>query len=246
VIAAYVLGVAVGVVLGLLGAGGSILSVPILLYAAHVEARAAVIASLVIVGVTSSIAALQHAARRRVRLGTALLFSLSSLPASYLLARASRDLSSRATQLVFAAVMIASALGMLFRRERATPGRTRHLPLLVAGVAVGAITGLAGAGGGFLIVPALVLVGGVPMGEAVGTSLVSITLNCAAGLYGKWGAAPIDWRLVGVFTACAVGGSFVGLVLSKKISPDGLRRAFAFLVLAVALAMLGDVLLRGR
>jgi hypothetical protein len=136
--------------------------------------------------------------------------------------------------LLFAGVMVASALGMLFRREREGSGQRTPLGMIAVGLLVGTITGVVGAGGGFLIVPGLVLFAGVPMQDAVGTSLVAIAINCAVGLAGKWGSAPVDWRLTLAFTACAVGGSFVGLWLSKRVKAARLRQAFAILVLAIA------------
>lgn len=234
---ALALATGVGLVLGLLGAGGSILTVPILIFFAKMDPRAAVVSSLVVVGVTSLVAAVQHAVQGRVRLTTALLFASAGIPGAYLGALLSRPLPARTVQLVFSAVMVLSALAMLFRRERAARGTRSTAGVLAVGFAVGMITGVVGAGGGFLIVPALVMFASVPMHDAVGTSLVTITLNCAAGLAGKWGAAPVDWPLTLAFTACAVAGSFAGLALSRRVSAAGLRRAFALLVLAIAVAM---------
>jgi uncharacterized membrane protein YfcA len=236
------LATAVGVVLGLLGAGGSILGVPILIFFAHVDPRSAVVASLVIVGATSLVAALQHARSGRVRLSVALWFAATGMPAAWLGGRISRGLTPRLTMFVFAGVMVASALGMLFRSERPPAERQALGQMLAVGFGVGLVTGFVGAGGGFLIVPALVLFAGVPMRDAVGTSLVTIALNCTAGLAGKWDSAPVDWRLTLSFTACAVAGSFIGLALSKRVSAQSLRRTFAVLVLAVAAAMFAQAL----
>ncbi len=236
---ALALAVAVGVVLGLLGAGGSILTVPILMFFAHVGAKSAVISSLVVVGTTSLVAALQHRRKGTVRFRVALSFAATGIPGAVLGGWLSRPLAPRTIQLAFAGVMVASALGMLFRRDRASgeasaEARGFSPGALGVGFFVGLLTGVVGAGGGFLIVPALVLLAGVPMGDAVGTSLVVIAFNCAAGLLGKWGSAPVDWPLTLGFTACAVGGSFLGLGLTGRVSATGLRRAFALLVLGIS------------
>jgi uncharacterized membrane protein YfcA len=235
---ALALALCVGIVLGLLGAGGSILTVPILIFFAHVGPKSAVISSLVVVGTTILVAAIQHRRKGRVRLRVAISFALTGIPGALLGGWLSRPLSPDTIRLLFAGVMVASAIGMLFRREgkqSAEPPRRGFSPAAVAiGFFVGVLTGVVGAGGGFLIVPALVLLAGVPMGDAVGTSLVVITLNCVAGLAGKWGSAPVDWRFTLEFTACAVGGSFLGLGLTGRVSPRMLRRVFALLVLGIA------------
>jgi uncharacterized protein len=227
----------VGVVLGMLGAGGSILTVPILIFIARVDARSATVTSLVVVGVTSAIAAVQHWRAGRSRPKVALLFALAGAPGAIAGAWLSRQLTPRATMLIFSAVMVVSALGMLFRRERETPHERSAPGIAAVGLMVGAITGVVGAGGGFLIVPGLVLFAGVPITHAVGTSLITITLNCAVSLAGKWGSAPVDWRFTLAFTAVCVAGSFAGLALSKRVQAATLRRAFAALVLAIAAVM---------
>ena len=178
-------------------------------------AKSAVIPSLVVVGITSLVAAVQHRRKGTLRFRVALSFAATGIPGAVLGGWLSRPLAPRTIQLAFAGVMVASALGMLFRRERAAapeaPSKRGFSPAaLGVGFFVGILTGVVGAGGGFLIVPALVLLAGVPMRDAVGTSLVVITFNCAAGLLGKWGSAPVDWRLTLAFTACAVGEASSG------------------------------------
>jgi len=229
--------VAVGLVLGLLGAGGSILAVPILIFIADFDPRSAVVASLVVVGSTSAAAALQHWRAGRSRPRVALLFALAGAPGALAGARVSRLMSARVTMLVFAGVMVASALGMLFKREREAGSERSTLGMIAVGLAVGFITGVVGAGGGFLIVPGLVLFAGVPMTYAVGTSLITITLNCAVSLASKWGSAPVDWTFTLIFTAVCIGGSFVGLALGKRVKASALKRYFALLVLGIAAVM---------
>jgi uncharacterized membrane protein YfcA len=227
----------VGLVLGLLGAGGSILTVPILVYLGHMEPHAAVISSLTVVGVTSLVAALPHARAGRVRLRVALLFSLASVPSALLGTRLSRGLSSRVLMLLFAAVMTISALAMLLRRQPPQSEEPEPLKLLGVGFLVGLVTGVVGVGGGFLIVPALVLLAGLSMTDAVGTSLVSIAFACAAGLLGKWGSATVDWSLTGGFLAVALLGSLLGTQMSRRVAAARLRRGFAGFVLLVALVL---------
>ena len=169
----------------------------------------------------------------------ALLLSAASLPAATLGALASRRLDGGVLMLLFATVMAASALAMLFRKGDGASGRPLVVwKMLPVGFGVGLVTGVVGAGGGFLIVPALVVFGGLAMQEAVGTSLVAITLNCAAGLVGKLGSAPVDWTLTLAFAAVAVGGSFLGFLVGRRVSPAGLRRVFAWFVLAIAAVIL--------
>jgi hypothetical protein len=227
----------VGLVLGMLGAGGSILTVPIFIFIGRIDPRSATVASLVVVGVTSAIAAVQHYRAGRARPKVALLFALAGAPGAIAGAWLSRQLSPRQTTLIFAGVMVVSALGMLFRRERDVPRERSVIGMAAVGLLVGVITGVVGAGGGFLIVPGLVLFAGVPMTHAVGTSLITITLNCAVGLVGKWGSAPVDWRFTFAFTGVCVAGSLVGSALSKRVKAATLRRAFAILVLAIAAVM---------
>lgn len=226
--------VAVGVVLGLLGAGGSILTVPILVYLAQVPPHAAIAASLVVVGLTSLVAALQHARAGHVRLRVGLTFAGAGVLGAFVGARLARGLDARVLMLLFAAVMFTTALVMLLRRERVQAHSAAPAKMLGVAAGVGLITGTVGAGGGFLIVPALLLFGGVSMSDAVGTSLMAIALNCAAGFLGKLGGAPIPWALALEFSAVAIAGSFIGHALCRRISAASLRRIFAVFILVVA------------
>lgn len=139
----------------------------------------------------------------------------------------------------FALMMIATAVGML--KGRAAAAATPNVSVvktLSVGLAVGVVTGTVGAGGGFVVVPALALLGGLPMPVAVGTSLIVIAMNSFAGLAGHLTTVPIDWTLATTVTAAAVTGSLIGARLTARVDPDALRRAFGWLVLAMASVVL--------
>jgi uncharacterized protein len=236
----------VGVLLGLLGGGGSILTVPLLVYVLGVEPRTAIAMSLVVVGVTSASGALFHARAGRVRWRTALVFGAGGMAGAFLGGRINKLIPSTALLLLFAGVMVAAAVAMLRRKEAPPPSAStaapveRTLPVarvLMQGVAVGLLSGLVGAGGGFLIVPALALVG-LPMPVATATSLVVIALQCTAGFMGHLGHVQLPWALTGAVLVAAMTGSLVGGRLSGYVSPASLRRGFAVFVLATAAFLL--------
>lgn len=225
----------IGLSLGLLGGGGSILTVPILVYVLGFEAKEAIAASLVVVGATSLFGALGHWRAGRVRPRTALAFGLVAMLGAFAGARLAGLLSGTLQLAVFAVVMLAAAVSMFRGRaegdESAPP---RPLPLIVlAGLAVGVLTGVVGVGGGFLIVPALVLLARLPMKQAVGTSLVVIAMNSAAGFTGYLGRVPIRWGFLLAFTAVAILGILLGTRLVRHVSADALRRAFAVFLLVM-------------
>jgi thiosulfate dehydrogenase len=194
--------------------------------------------SLVVVGTLSLIGAVRHWRAGRVDPRAAAIMGGLAIPASYLAARLAVYLSGT-VQLAMLAVVICVAAGSMLRPSphEPAPGSIRHIPLVPAALGVGTLTGLIGVGGGFLIVPTLVLFGGVPMKVAVGTSLLVIAVNCAAGFAGYVGHETIPWLAVGQFTAVAAIGIFVGAYLCERISPQRLRRAFALLLLGVGIAM---------
>lgn len=243
-----VLGIAasllIGVSLGLLGGGGSILTVPLLVYVLGVEPKTAIAMSLLVVGVTSASAAVVHARAGRVRWRTAFLFGAGGMSGAFLGGRGSRFLPPGVLLLLFSCVMVAAAVAMLRRKEAPAgqPGLPEpvHFPVwrvLAQGVAVGVLSGLVGAGGGFLIVPALVLVG-LPTPVAMATSLVVISLQCLAGLLGHLGHVHLPWGLTAAVIGTAVSGSFLGGRLAGRVSPATLRKGFAVFVLGVACFML--------
>jgi uncharacterized membrane protein YfcA len=236
-----VLATAVGIALGLLGGGGSILTVPILDYVAGFSAKQAIAASLFVVGVTSAVGAVTHARAGRVRWRTGLVFGTAAMAGAYLGGRLAAHVSGTALMTMFAVMMAATAVAML-RPARAVPRAVRRdLPtglVLVEGVVVGAVTGMVGAGGGFLVVPALVLLGGLPMNAAVGTSLVVIALKSFAGLAGHLGHVTIDWPTTLAVTAAAVAGVLAGGRLAGRVPPAALRRAFGIIIIVMAAVVL--------
>jgi hypothetical protein len=236
------LSVGVGVALGMLGGGGSILTVPLLVYVAGLDAKEAIATSLFVVGVTSAVGAFSHARAGRVRWRTGLFFGAAGMAGAYAGGRVAEYLPGSLLLVAFGLMMLATAVAML--RGRRAPEGTVHtdLPLLhvaLHGVVVGVVTGLVGAGGGFLVVPALVLLGGLPMGAAVGTSLVVIAMKSAAGLAGYLHSVQIDWGLALAVTAAAVLGSVLGGRLVGRVDPDVLRRAFGWFVVVMGVFVLG-------
>ncbi|BBX38290.1 putative permease [Mycolicibacterium mageritense DSM 44476 = CIP 104973] len=233
------LAVVVGVSLGLLGGGGSILTVPLLAYVAGLDAKQAIATSLIVVGVTSVVGAFSHARAGHVRWRTGLLFGATGMAGAYAGGVVGYFLPGSVLLTGFALMMIATAVGML--KGRAAAAATPNVSVvktLSVGLAVGVVTGTVGAGGGFVVVPALALLGGLPMPVAVGTSLIVIAMNSFAGLAGHLTTVPIDWTLATTVTAAAVTGSLIGARLTARVDPDALRRAFGWLVLAMASVVL--------
>lgn len=245
---AVILSVAVGVALGLLGGGGSILAVPLLIYVGGLDAKEAIATSLLVVGTTSAIGTIPHALAGRVRWRTGLVFGAAGMAGAYTGGRLAASIPAGLLLAAFALMMLATAAAMLRGRPAvesdAGPG-PHELPVLHVlgeGVAVGLVTGLVGAGGGFLVVPALVLLGGLPMPSAVGTSLVVIAMKSFAGLAGYLATVEIDWSLAAAVTAAAVAGSFAGARLAGRIDHEVLRRAFGWFVVAMGIFVLAQQL----
>jgi uncharacterized membrane protein YfcA len=232
------LAILMGVSLGLLGGGGSILAVPILVYAAGFGSKEAIAASLAVVGLTSLVAAVGHWRAGNVNPRVALLFGVVAMAGTFLGARLAVFFSGAAQLSLFAAVMIVAAYFM-FRESEAKPhespeGMGMPYALVVAeGVAVGVLTGLVGVGGGFLIVPALVVLGKVPMKQAVGTSLLVIAMKSTAGFVGYLGQVEIPWGYLGLFTAVAVAGSLFGTRLARHVPQGALEKVFAVFLVAM-------------
>ncbi|MCI4061148.1 sulfite exporter TauE/SafE family protein [Micromonospora sp. R77] len=236
------LAVLIGVALGLLGGGGSILAVPLLVYVAHLPAKEAIATSLLVVGATSAVGVLPHVRAHRVRWRTGLVFGLAGMTGAYGGGRLAEFVPAGVLLTGFALMMLATAVAMI-RGRRPVEGRPvpHELPILrviVDGVVVGLVTGLVGAGGGFLVVPALALLGGLPMPVAVGTSLVVIAMKSFAGLAGYLSSVSIDWGLAAAVTAAAVVGSFVGGRLAGRIPADVLRKSFGWFVVVMGVFVL--------
>lgn len=239
----------IGVSLGLLGGGGSILTVPILLYVFRMEPKVAIATSLFVVGSTSLIGLIPHARGGRVRWKTGLLFGGTSMMGAW---AAGKFLAPRIPAgillVLFGAMMLITAVAMMRGRKNEGPAKqvepaSDSLPvatIVAEGLIVGAVTGLVGAGGGFLVVPALVLLGRLPMGVAVGTSLLVIAMKSFAGFAGYLSTVPIDWTTALMVVGSAIVGSFVGGALVSKVNPDLLRRGFGWFIVVMAVFILGQ------
>lgn len=232
-----ILSALIGLSLGLIGGGGSILTVPILVYFLGVEPREAVVMSLAVVGVTSLFGTFLHWKRENVNFSSGLFFGVSGIFGAFLGSPLTHLVSPETLLLLFGALMFVVAISMLWRKRKASdeiPREMNKMKATASGFGVGVLTGFLGVGGGFLIVPALVLFGGLQIKEAIGTSLLVIFLNCLAGLLGHASQSAFDWSLTFVLIALAVGGAIFGTVLSHRLAAHRLQKMFAYLVLIVA------------
>ena len=236
----------IGLSLGLLGGGGSILTVPVFVYVLGIAAKPAIAMSLPVVGVTSLISAALHWRLGNVRVRTAIPFGLLAMAGAFAGAKLSVVMSGTAQLALLAVVMLGAAVSMLRGGTRAIEGESTSSPRLglIAPVAlgVGVLTGLVGIGGGFLVVPALVLLAGVPMKEAVGTSLLVIAMNSASGFVGYLGTVELEWGFLAGFTSIAVLGALGGTALAARVPQRTLKRIFAVFLLVVG----GFVLFQNR
>lgn len=243
-IAAIGLGALIGVLLGLLGGGGSILAVPALVYGAGLPMAEAIPTSLLVVGISSAAALLPRLRRRVVRWRIAAVVGGTGAVAAFAGAAVNRVLDPRLVLCGFAAVMVIAGLRMLrdiddSGGDCALPGGGVNwrgcLPKSVgAGIGVGFLTGLFGVGGGFLIIPALVLFLGLSMPTAIATSLVIIVTNSAAGFAAHAGDTAIDYRIAAAFTTAAIAGSLLAGRAADRVPTARLQRAFAYLVFVIA------------
>lgn len=236
------LGLVIGTLLGLLGGGGSILTVPALVYLLGQSPQTAVTASLVIVGSNSVLGAVLYTRRGGPDWRVALTFGGAGMAAAYITATWSDQISSEVLMMSFAGLMLVVGGMMLFRRNRPDEERElRGLPtVLASGLMVGGLTGFLGVGGGFLIVPALVMLVGLPMQQAVGTSLIVIAMNSLAGLMGHLGGATLDLGMIGAFAGAGFVGIFVGSWLNRRLPTELLKRGFAVFVIGLAVFLLAD------
>ena len=238
------LAVLVGVSLGLLGGGGSILTVPLLAYVAGMDAKQAIATSLLVVGMTSAVGVISHARAGRVQWRTGLVFGVAGMAGAYAGGVLARFIPGSVLLIGFAVIMIATAVAMLRgRKDISDDAVPRSLPvfkIVLEGLVVGLVTGLVGAGGGFLVVPALALLGGLPMPIAVGTSLVVIAMKSFAGFAGYLSSVHIDWRMAAAVTAAALAGGLIGARLTARVDPNALRKAFGWFVLAMSSVILAQ------
>jgi uncharacterized membrane protein YfcA len=257
----YALAVLMGITLGLLGGGGSILSVPILVYIMGVEPVLGTAYSLFVVGSTALIGGWRKHVLNLVNWKTVLVFAIPSLIAVFLTRRylvpaipvsiidfggitLTKDL---AIMIFFAVIMLVAGFSMISERTKAPSGKKKkfNYPLiLLEGAVVGVVTGLVGAGGGFLIVPALILLVGLRVKVAIGTSLVIISIKSLIGFIGDIGAGQnIDWVLLTLFTGFSIIGMLVGNYLTRFVRPDQLKTGFGWFVLVMAVVIIGMELL---
>ena len=238
------IGLVVGALVGLLGGGGSILAVPALVYLAGHDLQEAVATSLLVVGITAVVAVLPRLRERQISWRIGLLFGVAGAATAFAGAAVNRVLPDELTLALFAVVMVGAGIRML--QEKPATGTAcaidggrvnwrRCLPrTLAGGLVVGFLTGLLGVGGGFLIIPVLVLALGLPMPTAIGTSLVVVAINSAAGFAAHAGEASLDVPVALAFTGAAVVAALVAGRVGAHIPTDRLRRWFAWLVLTVA------------
>ena len=255
-IGGFVLAALVGMSLGLIGGGGSVLMVPVLVYIMGLNPLLATSYSLFIVGCTSMVGAFYNYRKGLVHINTTLLFGAASVSAvfitrKWILPAIPKNILtighfnltlSTLTMVLFAVLMLAASFAMIKGIKKETPAHTSgpahslkiNVPkLLLYGIGIGWVTGFLGAGGGFLLIPILVLILGLPMQQAVGTSLFIIGLNSLIGFTGDLGHFAIDWLFLLKITAIAIVGIFIGGKLSKRIKGEKLRKGFGWFVLTM-------------
>ncbi|MEX0691935.1 MAG: sulfite exporter TauE/SafE family protein [Gemmatimonadales bacterium] len=231
----------IGASLGLLGGGGSILTVPIFVYILGMAPKPAIAMSLAVVGTTAAVGTISHWRQGHVVWRVAVPFALVAMVGTFLGARLATLVTGTVQLVLFAVVMLAMAVAMLRDRSMdAIPGTRRGGMALIAieGLVVGVLTGLVGVGGGFLIVPALVLFARVPMKDAIGTSLFVIALKSFAGFAGYLDQVEVRWTFLAGFSAVAILGVLAGSRLARHVPAARLKRAFAVFLLVMGSAIL--------
>lgn len=249
----YFSSILIGVSLGLIGGGGSILSVPVLVYIFKMDVAAATVYSLFIVGVTSAVGSVNYFKRSLININTALLFGIPSivgvfLSRLYIVPAIPEHAFSIETfivtkhillMLLFALLMIGASYSMIKKtapeNSNISPGSFNYPLIMLQGFAVGIITGLVGAGGGFMIIPALIIMLKLPMKQAIGTSLLIIAANSLLGFASSTNHISIHWPFLLTIAAFAIIGIFIGTQLSKKIDGAKLKPAFGWFVLAMGI-----------
>jgi uncharacterized protein len=253
-IAGYIASLVIGISLGIIGGGGSILTVPVLVYLFRVQPVLATAYSLFIVGSTSLIGSFPKYKLGEINLKTAVIFGIPSIVAvfatrAFIVPAIPNELftvggfvvtKSLLMMVLFAVLMVFASVSMIRNKrkpaERIAEQQQFNYPLILAeGVVVGVLTGLVGAGGGFLIIPALVLLSKLPMKEAVGTSLLIIAAKSLIGFTGDIGKVEMNWTLLLTVTGLAITGIFIGNQMSKKLSPDRMKKGFGWFVLVMGI-----------
>ena len=223
----------IGLSLGLTGAGGSIITLPVLVYLAGLPPKDAVAISLFIVGTAALAGALQRLRGGGIHPKAALMFALSGMLGAIGGARLTPLVSGQVLMILFATLMLVVAANMLLgKKDELSPSSNcKLLRCLLAGLAVGVLTGFIGVGGGFLLVPALVKFAKLPHRQAIGTSLAVVFFNSAAGFIGHFGEAPPRWPLAILFALIAAAGVLAGSILAKHLPVVRLRQGFALMVI---------------
>ena len=250
----HLLGLGVGISLGLMGGGGAVLAVPILIYIMGLGTQEAIAMSLVCIGCVSLIGVIPHWRQGHICLKTAAMFAPPAMLGAYLGARASTFswVTDSMQLMCFASTVIVASFLMIYKGKR-TPrdsldlhsksgsqgtSRFKYLAIPAEGLSIGALTGFVGVGGGFAIVPALVLLSGIPIKTAVGTSLLIISLKSVTGFIGYADSVTVNWILLASFTLSASMGSIIGAQSIRFIHPPDLQKGFGFFILAIAIIIL--------
>ena len=249
----YIGALIIGLVLGLIGGGGSILTVPILVYALSLNPVMGTAYSLFVVGITSLVGAIKNLMKGMVDIKTAIIFAIPAFIAVYLtraflIPAIPEELfqignfmvtKNLAIMLFFAIIMLLASVSMIRNKRKETDEETKityNYPLIIVeGLVVGAITGIVGAGGGFLIIPALVLLAKLPMKKAVATSLLIIAIKSLIGFLGDVQNLDIDWPFLLIFTGISIVGIFIGIWLNKFIDGKKLKKGFGWFVLVMGI-----------
>ena len=255
-IAGYIASLFIGISLGLIGGGGSILTVPVLVYLFGISPALGISYSLFVVGFTSLIGAFNNYRKRLVNFRVALIFGAASITTvfvtrKFIIAQVPNiifEIGSFAVtysllvMLLFAALMLAASISMIRSKKIAvdenTTSKKQTGSLLLYGILIGLVTGFLGAGGGFLLIPALVILMKLPIKQAIGTSLLIIALNSLIGFVGDIGRYPVDWKFLSTITAIAIVGVFIGGLFNDKVNAEKLKKGFGWFVLVMGVYIL--------
>jgi hypothetical protein len=245
-IVALALAVLIGMSLGALGSGGSIITMPVLVYVALLPTHTAVGMSLVIVGTTAAVGSYLQSRSGGFDRRSAVIFAATGVVGAFLGARLTHLVPGDVLMQIFAVLMLLAGWRMLARNVLSNGPRSCHVPrCAAAGLALGVLTGFLGVGGGFLIVPALVLFAGLDMKRAVPTSLAIVAFNSFGGLVGQLSYVDFNWALTGAFLGSALIGMVGGTTIARRLSADHLRRAFAWAIILLGVAILAKQILGG-
>jgi uncharacterized membrane protein YfcA len=255
-IAGYIASLFIGVSLGLIGGGGSILTVPVLVYLFGISPTLGISYSLFVVGFTSLIGAFNNYRKGLVNFKTALLFGASSITTVFITRKfiiphvpdvfftigSFQVTHALFVMVVFAVLMLAASISMIRNKKAPSDENSTSIKkpvlLLFYGILIGLVTGFLGAGGGFLLIPALVILMKLPMKEAIGTSLLIISLNSLIGFVGDIGRHPIDWKFLFIITTIAIAGVFAGGFFNQKVNAEKLKKGFGWFVLIMGIYIL--------